>query len=102
MPSPMEDPLMFNAGASTSIVVMYRPESTKAEHTVASFMVTGLEQIMTELEAKGVKFENLGLPDFNEQAGLKTDNHVMDYGVVKSTWFRDPKGNILALNEMTS
>lgn len=94
VPAPMEDPLMFEAGDKTILVVYYRPDGTKAEHTVAGFMVSDIEQKIEQLEDQGVEFEDYDLED------LKTINHIMSYGDVKSAWFKDPDGNILALNQM--
>ena len=35
LPMPMDDPMVFEAGKDTRLVVYYRPEPTKAEHTLA-------------------------------------------------------------------
>jgi len=91
---PFDDPLMFEAGNKTVLVVYHRPEGTKAEHTVAGFMVTNIEDQIAELKTKGVVFEDYDMPGFNHI------NHVMDYGNVKSAWFKDPDGNILAINQL--
>ena len=91
---PMKDPLVFVAGDGTNLVVYYRPDGTKAEHTVAGFAVKDVEQAVAELKLKGVVFEDYDMP------GLKTVNHIMSYGNVKSAWFKDTEGNILALNQM--
>jgi predicted enzyme related to lactoylglutathione lyase len=93
-PMPMEDPMIFEAGAGTSLVIYHKSEGTKAEHTVAGFNVKELEQLIETLSAKGVVFEDYDMP------GLKTVDHIMDYGGIKSAWFKDSEGNILALNQM--
>jgi len=92
---PTDDPLIFEAGDGTSLVVYYRPEGTKAEHIAAGFTVKDLEKLVSELEAKGIKFE-----DYNQE-DVKTVNHIMDYGFGRSAWFKDTEGNILTLNEMS-
>lgn len=91
---PMDDPIMFEAGQGSVLVVYKRPEPTKAEHTVAGFLVDDVEKTVKDLEAKGVKFEDYDMPD------LKTVNHIMDYGQGKSAWFKDSEGNILAISQM--
>jgi predicted enzyme related to lactoylglutathione lyase len=94
LPMPMDDPMIFEAGKGTTLVVYYRPQPTKAEHTVAGFLVDDVAQTIKDLEAKGVVFEDYDMP------GLKTVNHIMDYGAGKSAWFKDPDGNTIAINQM--
>jgi predicted enzyme related to lactoylglutathione lyase len=91
---PMDDPMIFHAGDKTALVVYHRPDGTKAEHTVAGFNVKDLVATIKELSAKGVIFEDYDMP------GLKTVDHIMDYGGAKSAWFKDTEGNIIAVNEM--
>lgn len=88
------DTLMFEAGKGTMLVVYKREEKTKAEHTVAGFMVEDLEVSMDQLKAKGVVFQDYDLP------GLKTVDGVAEMDGAKSAWFKDPEGNILAINQM--
>lgn len=91
---PMEDPLMFGAGQGTVLVVYKRAEGNQAEHTQAGFNVKDIDGLMKELASKGVKFEDYDMPGFDKAT------HTMSYGAVKSAWFKDPDGNILALNQM--
>ena len=46
---------------------------------------------MANLTARGVTFEEYDMP------GLPTQDGTSSPGGAKSTWFRDPEGNILAL-----
>lgn len=94
VPLPVEDPLTFKAGEDTTLAVYHRPEGTKAEHTVAGFMVTNLENIMSGLMANGIEFEDYDMPGFDHE------NKIMSYGDTKAAWFKDPDGNILALTQM--
>jgi catechol 2,3-dioxygenase-like lactoylglutathione lyase family enzyme len=82
-------PLIFEAGDGTLMQIYYRPGGVKPEHTVAAFRVTGIEEVISELEGKGVVFEDYG--------GMV--NHVMENGPSKLAWLRDPDGNTLALDE---
>jgi predicted enzyme related to lactoylglutathione lyase len=94
LPMPTGDPILFEAGNGTMLVVYHKPEGTKAEHTAAGFNVKDIESLVKNLEANGVKFEDYDMPQ------LKTVNHIADYGNVKSAFFKDTEGNILALNQM--
>lgn len=84
---------VFEAGAGTRLFVYQRPP-VKVEHTQAGFLVKDIDATMKELRSHGVKFEEYDLP------GLKTVNGVVSDGKMRSAWFKDPDGNILALNQM--
>jgi catechol 2,3-dioxygenase-like lactoylglutathione lyase family enzyme len=87
---PIEDgPVVFEAGAGTTLEVYYRPEPTKAEHTVAAFRVTDIHAVISDLEGRGVVFE-----DYEGSV-----NHVLEYGPTKLAWLKDPHGNIISLSE---
>lgn len=86
--------VMFSAGEGSRVVVYEKPDGTKAEHTVLGFDVEDLAMEMAALRDKGVAFEEYDLPN------LKTVEGVADFGPVKSAWFKDPDGNIIALNQM--
>lgn len=85
--------VMYEAGAGTKLFVYERPNPAKADHTLASFDVDDIEKVMGELKAKGVVFEEYDFP------GLKTVNGVAMMDGVKSAWFKDPEGHILALGQ---
>lgn len=42
---PTDDPMMFEAGAGTGLVVTEMPERVPADYAVISFMVEGIEQL---------------------------------------------------------
>ena len=92
----MEDPspgIMLQCGQGTMLYV-YQRSATKADHTVASFKVDDIETEARELKARGVKFEDIDLPN------LKTVNGIATMGNIKGAWFKDPEGNILAITQM--
>ncbi len=92
----MEDPspgIMIQCGKGTMLYV-YERAATKADHTVASFGVDDLDAEVKELGKKGIKFEDYNLP------GLKTVHGIATVGTMKSAWFKDTEGNILALVQM--
>lgn len=88
-----EDHIMFEAGNGAGLLVYLRSDPPKAENTVAGFDVANLEEEMAELRSKGVTFEEYDFP------GLKTENGVASMGNMKSSWFKDPDGNIISLNQ---
>ena len=57
--------------------------------TAVTWVVGDVEGAVSELKAKGVKFEHYDMPDLT----LKGDVHVA--GDMKVAWFKDPDGNIL-------
>lgn len=94
----MEDPtpgIMLQAGKGTMLYV-YQRAATKADHTVAAFAVDNLEAEVKELKRKGVKFEEYDIPKMH----LKTVNSIATHDGIKSAWFKDTEGNILAMSQM--
>jgi len=82
-----------HAGSGTRVLV-YEREATKAEHTVAMFMVEDVEASVRELRERGVVFEEYDFP------GLKTVGGIADSGPSRAAWFRDTEGNIISLTQM--
>lgn len=60
--------------------------------TCANWTVEDIEDVVTDLQSKGVTFEHYDMPG----AELKGDVHVM--GEMKAAWFKDPDGNVLGLS----
>ena len=85
---------LLHAGDGTGAIV-YERGRTKAEHTVATFVVDDLLATMEELRSRGVSFEEYDLP------GLKTVNGVANAGGDQSAWFTDTEGNIVSLAHMS-
>ncbi|MDH4136102.1 MAG: VOC family protein [Anaerolineae bacterium] len=85
---------MFEGGQGTGLYLYQRDTPTKADHTVAGWQVENIEEVVQALRERGVVFEQYDLP------GLKTDEHgIATMGPVKSAWFKDTEGNILAISE---
>jgi catechol 2,3-dioxygenase-like lactoylglutathione lyase family enzyme len=77
---------------------VYQTQAKSGDATVVSLRVEDLEQSMKELRDKGVAFEEYDLP------GLKTENGIASwsderYGEMRTAWFKDPDGNIMAIGE---
>lgn len=93
VPTPGND-IFFKAGKGTYLYLYEREAGTKAEHTVANFLVKDIDKAVVELRGKGITFEQYDLP------GLKTDERgIADLDGIKGAWFKDPEGNILAITK---
>jgi catechol 2,3-dioxygenase-like lactoylglutathione lyase family enzyme len=83
----------FRAGDGTLLV--YRSTGAgQSRHTVAGFRVGDLDATVAGLRERGVVFEEYDLPD------LKTEGGIATVGDVRAAWFRDPDGNILAVESV--
>lgn len=87
---------LYECGRGTNLFVYVRPTPTKADHTAAGWVVEDLNAVADELISRGVKFEVYDMPgvEFDERG-------VASMGNLKSAWFTDPEGNILAINQMS-
>lgn len=83
---------VFEAGQGTRIH-LYKRGPSKADHTVAGFIVEDLGAEMKSLRSRGVVFEEYDMP------GLKTENGVATWGNEKASWFKDSEGNILCVGQ---
>lgn len=79
--------------ANAVLALLPRPGLPPAEHTAISFEVGDIEKELSELQAKGIVFENYDLPE------LRTVDHVCVLGSEKAAWFRDSEGNYLCLHQ---
>ena len=80
--------------SGSTVVNVYKSEfagTNKA--TTLNFDVDDLEREVSELKAKGLSFEHYDLP------GLKREGDIYTAEGMKTTWFKDPDGNILSLIE---
>ncbi len=85
-----DDGILFEAGKGT-LIYLYKRAPSKAEHTIGSFAVTNIENVVADLKSRGVLFEDYDMP------GIKTANGIASWGEDKAAWFKDPDGNILGL-----
>lgn len=91
--APSDKEAILEAGSGTRIG-LYEGEKSKAEHTVACFRVSNIEDKIKELEMQGVVFDDYDFPD------LKTVGHIATQGNLKAAWFKDPEGNYIGLNQV--
>lgn len=88
------DDLAFEAGDGTRLYVYKKEGGTKADHTVAGWLVEDVEGTVEDLREKGIVFEQYDVP------GLKTDERgIAELGGVQVAWFKDTEGNILSITE---
>jgi catechol 2,3-dioxygenase-like lactoylglutathione lyase family enzyme len=66
---------------------------TPAQFTILGWQVSGIEKVVTELQAKGVHFEIFGFFK-QDKLGIWTAP-TGD----KVAWFKDPDGNILSVSQ---
>ncbi len=91
---PVPDGALFEAGKGSQIY-LYQRGPTKADHTAATFTVENIEQVVDDLTARGVHFEQYDMGE------LKTDARgIATFGPSKSAWFKDSEGNILGIVSM--
>jgi len=86
---------MFEGGQGTVLALYPRETPTKADHTVAGWVVDDIEAVVDALRKRGVVFEQYDMP------GMKTDERgIATLGPGKSAWFKDTEGNILSIFEV--
>lgn len=84
--------VIFECGNST-LIELYQRGPSKADHTVATFEVSNIEEEVNMLRGKGVSFEEYNMPE------IKTQNGIATQGSVKAAWFKDSEGNILCIHQ---
>lgn len=70
------------------------PNGGTNQATGAGFDVENIEAVVEELKAAGVVFEHYDMPETEWQGDIAV------WGPMKSAWFKDPSGNILAVNSV--
>lgn len=83
--------LVFESKNGGPDLYIYKRGPTKADHTVAGFIVNDVEKEVKELKEKGVVFEEYDIPE------RKTVNSIASKDRGKSAWFKDTEGNIIAV-----
>lgn len=90
---PPEKAILFEAGGGAKLELLERDKPARSEHTALSFEVDDVEREVTDLERRGVRFEDYDMP------GLKTERHIARMDGEKAAWFKDPDGNILCIHQ---
>jgi hypothetical protein len=68
-----------------------RPADSETAVRALSARIAELEPVVAALRERGVVFEDYDLP------GLKTEQGIVAAGDSKGAWFKDPDGNIVAI-----
>jgi hypothetical protein len=91
-----EDPggLWYRCAEGTWFVVTPSTFAGTAQNTAASFKVSAIEGVMSELRERGVVFEEYDMAEF------KTVNGLFEMGPYKAAWFKDSEGNTIELSEV--
>ncbi|MDR7084527.1 catechol 2,3-dioxygenase-like lactoylglutathione lyase family enzyme [Arthrobacter ginsengisoli] len=95
---PTDDPMVFGAANGSSIAVSEMPDRVPPPYPMISFMVTGIEEVVEALKARGATFRPLAPASFAGVEGTAVGD-VMDFGPAKSAFLEDSEGNVIALNE---
>jgi catechol 2,3-dioxygenase-like lactoylglutathione lyase family enzyme len=83
--------VMYKSGNSKVFVYPSGTAGTN-QATYATWTINDVEGAIKVLKDKGVSFEQ-----YDSIPGVKRDGDLHIMGSMKSAWFKDPSGNILAL-----
>jgi catechol 2,3-dioxygenase-like lactoylglutathione lyase family enzyme len=93
---PRETPegLYYDCAEGTRFLLYQAGGPASGQHTQGGWVVADIEQVVADLKARGVVFEEYDLP------GLKTVNSIADFGGERGAWFKDSEGNTLTLGQL--
>jgi catechol 2,3-dioxygenase-like lactoylglutathione lyase family enzyme len=91
------DLILYHCGAGTSFAIYTSGYAGSAQNTVMAWRTADLDATVADLRSRGVVFEEYDMP------GLKTVNGIAELGGIgRGAWFKDPDGNIMALDDSAS
>ena len=87
--------ILYEFGQHTACFMYATPNAGTSNASQAFWQVDDIEGEVAELKRRGVAFEHYDTPQ------IKTENDIAKPkgGKVKSAWFKDTEGNIMALVE---
>jgi catechol 2,3-dioxygenase-like lactoylglutathione lyase family enzyme len=90
---------VYGSGGDESLVVYPSPDHAgRSTATLAAWYVDDVEQVVDELTANGVTFEQYeGMLDSGFDYGTDDKGISPRAGGGKVAWFKDPDGNILSI-----
>jgi len=84
----------YECGGGTGLFVYVSEHAGSNKATLAGFEVSDFDSTRAELADGGVEFER-----YDDESGVKTDEDgVFDGPGFRAAWFKDPDGNIFAIN----
>jgi predicted enzyme related to lactoylglutathione lyase len=84
--------ILYEFAGGTACFLYSTPNAGTSKASQAFWQVDDIEREVTELKAKGVKFEEYDMPNLKTKDGIATSE-----GGAKAAWFKDTEGNTLAL-----
>jgi catechol 2,3-dioxygenase-like lactoylglutathione lyase family enzyme len=87
----LEGSPMYDLGGGGRLTLLLRP-GQQHQHTALSFEVEDVAAELSELEGRGVRFEDYDMP------GLTTVDHIASMEGEQAAWFLDPEGNVLCIH----
>ena len=91
-----EGSLLYQLSGGTMLMLLPREGGSRNPSTALTWEVDDVGAQGTELEARGVVFEDYDLPN------LKTVDHVAEMEGEKAAWFLDPDRNVLCVHQRPS
>jgi predicted enzyme related to lactoylglutathione lyase len=85
--------VIYQFGDNTAAFMYPTPNAGTSQASQAFWEVNDVEREVADLRERGVKFEDYDMPN------MKTVNGIAAVGKVKTAWFKDTEGNIMALVE---
>ena len=83
--------MVYEFAEHTACFLYPTPNAGTSKASQAFWQVEDIEREVSELKARGVKFEEYDMP------GMKIENSIMNGGGAKAAWFKDSEGNIMAV-----
>lgn len=88
------DGVYYKCGNSKLLVYKSQYAGTN-QATGAGWSTDDIESLVGELKSKGVVFEQYDMPNVKREG----DIHIYGDGEFKAVWFKDPDGNIFAIDQ---
>ncbi|WP_394551303.1 VOC family protein [Agromyces sp. MMS24-JH15] len=93
--APDDGAVMFRIG-DTALLVYESQFAGTAQNTALGLDTDDLDRDMAALRERGVVFNDYDMP------GLQTVDGVADEGGMRTAWFDDSEGNIIAIGQRTT
>jgi predicted enzyme related to lactoylglutathione lyase len=81
--------MLYSCAGGTQLLVYESGYAGTNKATAAAWQVDDIDQEITSLKEKGIRFEHYDLP------GVERTGETHALGGFRAAWFKDPDGNIL-------